>query len=864
MTKVTVGPETRSLTHDISLTDVHGSTWGFKLEKGARDIQEIPQTPSTVHFGGGGTKFGDWEPGFSHLEQRTWTGGRGLDDFSLDVTRFYDSLNAFTMLEDKCFPAPQWKFAKGIRTTHENLPGDVNWQALTGDERYVSSTFTVGGSNLSADNLEFWIRRIGSPGTLTAEVWTNSSGDPSVVVASATKTATVDEIIDWISELYTFDVSAASDLSSSTVYHVVLYGASTDDAANHWEVGVDNTGSASKKSTAGSSWSTATFSLYYRLSDTDIDRKWHFFAHLQQLYAVDQRADDGNSTLLMHGERGRATGSSNTTLVDSNNGEDGSWIDDQWNGWYVRIVKGKGKGQKRLITDTSAAGNSITVAKWDANPNTTSDYVIYGGDVWQEITLGNDALPSEVVRDTANWDGIVALALGDSNVLHFMRYNNGAHQGDIAPTASDKTKVDFVARGHDKVDGPVLWLAKDDTKKISRMKSFTWLSPANSDVGTAFKIGGLSWNITNMSPHGKLNIFKENGLYIVNNDRPKKLNVGLNFIRSENNGEMMVVHNTDLYFSWGGFSIQRLIGKSLASVGPDKGTGMPAGRSGRAVSAKSHPAGLFVCWNAEAGTSSLLFYNNARLGWHELFRAWGANKKVEKIRWQDNPLTNPKLWMSVNGDIVYQDWPKNTFNPLEDSTINYQHEFYVTLADMDMGVARLPKFFKEVTLITENLASGIEAHVEYQLDKNIGGTTWIQAGTVHNSPEQTVDIRRGNARRIRIRIRMLTNDASTPPILKATILEAFARTPLKYQWNMRVKIASNQKTKRSTPDHKPDDILTWLKNAAKQAEVLHMRSRWEQMDDIFVIVEPPNLMRSFANAIRKTWKGSVIFTVREA
>ncbi|KKK55944.1 hypothetical protein LCGC14_3069460, partial [marine sediment metagenome] len=116
---------------------------------------------------------------------------------------------------------------------------------------------------------------------------------------------TTSEITDFISKFWTFDLSATSDLSSSTQYHVVLYSASTDDASNYWEVGVDTSGSASKDDDDGSgTWVTSSFSLYYRLSDTDIDRKWHFFEMDGAQYAVDQRADEANSTLKMNGERG--------------------------------------------------------------------------------------------------------------------------------------------------------------------------------------------------------------------------------------------------------------------------------------------------------------------------------------------------------------------------------------------------------------------------------------------------------------------------------------------------------------------------------------------------------------------------------
>ena len=104
---IKVYPGVKRPTHHISLSD-GVRTFGLRLEDGPRSIQEIPMTPSTVHFSGGGTKFGDWEPGMSHIEQRTWEGGRGLADFVDDPTRFFDSKLAWTLTPGKIFPIPRW------------------------------------------------------------------------------------------------------------------------------------------------------------------------------------------------------------------------------------------------------------------------------------------------------------------------------------------------------------------------------------------------------------------------------------------------------------------------------------------------------------------------------------------------------------------------------------------------------------------------------------------------------------------------------------------------------------------------------------------------------------------------------------
>ncbi len=373
MVNVRVSPDETAPNYDVSLAD-RKRKYGFLLDGGPGSIQEHPDSPISTRVTPGGTKFGDWEPGHSHIEKRTDIGGRGSDDFSADPARFFDSHNLFTLVDNRTFPTLQWKFATGLRTTHENLPGDLTWQPLLSSSLYVSHTFTVGGSNLSADNAEIWLRRKGGPGTLKIEIWTNSGGDPSSLVASATVSVTTSTITDWPSVFHTADLSAASDLSSGTVYHIVIYGATTDTAASHWEVGADTTGSTSKDSADGSTWATASFDIFFRVSDTDIDRKWHLFQLFGGMYAIDQRADGTASSLLLNGERGKATGGSSTTLVDTDDGMDGTWVNDQWNGWYIKIMTGTGKGQHRLISDTTSAGTITVTPAWDITPSTDSEY----------------------------------------------------------------------------------------------------------------------------------------------------------------------------------------------------------------------------------------------------------------------------------------------------------------------------------------------------------------------------------------------------------------------------------------------------------------------------------------------------------
>src|SRR3990167_6067338 len=181
-----------------------------------------------------------------------------------------------------------------------------------------------------------------------------------------------------------------------------------------------------------------------------------------------------------------------------------------------------------------------------------------------------------------------------------------------------------------------------------------------------------------------------------------------------------------------------------------------------------------------------------------------------------------------------------------------------------MGSARLPKGFKEHTLLTNNLTSGREIVLDYQLDEDIGTSTWAEAGTAYGDPESIISIRQGDRRRYRPRFRLITDDSDEPPQLLAAVLEAFARTPDKRQWNMRIKLGNLQRDRIGRQDKDPDDFFIWLKTASRSAKYLRMRSVWEAMDDLDVLIEPPGLGRSTVNTITGWWSGVVLLTVREA
>ena len=296
MTKVNVGPKIKNPTHDLAL-EGDNFLWGLKLDGGVRGMQENSQSPSTMLIGSGGKRFGTGDPTFTEIEQSSWHGGRGSEFFSDDETRYFVGWNAMTRIPGKLIPQLLWKFADGHRDIDQNIPGSVSWHQLRGSERYISVSF-VAGSSYNADLALVWLRRRGSPGTLTIELCSDSAGDPGSVLKTVTKT--VSDITDTPAFLLSVDWTTTQALVSGTTYHLKVYGASADSAANHWEIGVDESGSSSKTSSDNSAWTAASFSVYYRIVDTDtasMSGRYHFFVlNGTQLFMITQPAS-GNSAL---------------------------------------------------------------------------------------------------------------------------------------------------------------------------------------------------------------------------------------------------------------------------------------------------------------------------------------------------------------------------------------------------------------------------------------------------------------------------------------------------------------------------------------------------------------------------------------
>lgn len=743
------------------------------IEEGVNGIREISASPNSIFLGGGGAgRYGDAEPMFATNEQRSWEGGRGIEHLVDDTTRYFDGWNAWTLTPGRVGPTPQAFFGRGYRPNGSafSLPGNMTFRPLYGDSLYIARSFDP-GANITADLGYAWVRRVGTPnGNLTFALYSDSSGPNT---ALKTKTVSITDIDDYESRFVKFDWTSTESLSSGTTYWVVVYGDTADDRDGHWEVGTDVT-AAGKSSTDGSTWSTYPYALYYKIDGADIAASHKFFFLDEALYAVSIYDSSTSSRLWLNGDRGAATSGSTTTVVNSGAAFGTS---SEYVGARVKIIRGTGAGQSREIT--SHTGTALTVSPaLDIAAASGSEYIIYQTPRWKEIAstgLGR----VESVATYANQRYIAVFghkASGDPirkiwwNVVHSF--------GDDSTNEANILATQTLAG-----TGTVLWRAVngDASTLISRATASS--AGGSNTFGTAFGAGNQSYPVTNMveftdGANSRMYILKPNELGMVDSDKFYHINVSLDAFPEQTNGKAAVVHGLYLYFNWS-WSMERLYGTALDDIDPNRDAGLPSDRQGYISAIASHPVGVAFGIDAGAdGYSSVMFFDG--FGFHEIFRAPVAGKRIRDLKWQANEGGKKYLWISVGDDLMYIEFPRFHRDPFRDSTQNFMHEFSLTTATFDMGNTAIQKVWKDVTLITRNLnGTGIKAALDYQVDEDIDTDTWTQvdAGEFRQSPRAVAKLFVGESTQIRFRIRLRSTSSTTPPIVNGIVVKGVGQYP---------------------------------------------------------------------------------------
>jgi hypothetical protein len=508
-----------------------------------------------------------------------------------------------------------------------------------------------------------------------------------------------------------------------------------------------------------------------------------------------------------------------------------------------------------------ASSQLYAVSQTDASTGTSQLYALTSGTNDWSLVATTAALAGRVV-DVAMMSSVVLFArqstAGGSTTIAY--YRTAGSSDDLRVDSSNV--ADRLHAFYTPSSGPEIWRAVSSNGRISHAPFVAYGSSLAFTPSTGIKVGSSGEAFMDITDYNdEFWARKSNALYKVVNDRAARLPVGIDAVFETGEYGPLLPKDLYLYMQWS-HSVQRLHGGTLDDLGPWKGAGMPSSRAGPPSCMESGVGVLYVGYDAgTTGVSSVMGWDG--VGWHEIFRAPQAGMRVQNLKWDPHPGGSPRLWISCGGDLYYLTMPKNVVNPLRDPTITYQHEGVMEQAAIDMGVAQLPKLFAELHAITKNTnSSGTEVVVEYQLDEDVGSTSWTNAGRIVLSPADVAKIRRGDKHRIKLRFRLLTAIATTPTEVTAFILKAVARTPVKRQWRIRALTGTYQVTSLGLPDHAPDDFYTWFQDAAVTTVPLHMHSVWEALDDIWVYAEAPIVVRDYSTP-DGAWGGLFDVTLKE-
>ncbi len=469
------------------------------------------------------------------------------------------------------------------------------------------------------------------------------------------------------------------------------------------------------------------------------------------------------------------------------------------------------------------------------------------------------------ITDVLVSNGFVYFAQGESTAIK--RWNGTTYVDD------GSNKATLLYNYSDPTEGPTIWRTNLNTISRSLVKS-----SGNLTFNTAITVGHNLYNVNQLcSYNDSLWVFKDDSLWSMRNGKAYRLDIGLENMISTNNGQAAIAHGVYLYFSYVS-SLEQLYGSTLSDVGPAHGAGLPLDRTGRISALLSVLGKLFVAIDGQTSNySSVMVYDG--INYHEIWRAPEIGKRIRSMFWKPGTDgTAPYLYIDYGGDIIYLKFPAFGFQLIRDTGVYYAPDAHLITSTIDLNATRLPKMFKEITVIGKNLTisnnkagstrsslitSNSRISLDYQADDDIGSSNWTYAGDFLTSPQSTVSLNIDSIYSIRFRMRFQISDAANPPIITASLVEGMARTPIKYQWVIRAKTSSIQSTLTGAQDYAPDKLLKWLQEKASKAEKLVMHSTLSSLDSKFVMAEPPAVIREFNDPKLKSWGGTITMVLRE-
>jgi hypothetical protein len=169
---------------------------------------------------------------------------------------------------------------------------------------------------------------------------------------------------------------------------------------------------------------------------------------------------------------------------------------------------------------------------------------------------------------------------------------------------------------------------------------------------------------------------------------------------------------------------------------------------------------------------------------------------------------------------------------------------YANLQDME-------KFYNSLKLITlDTVDNNQEVEADYRTDES---ATWVPLPSTFNDFREEIDFTSTSppnitGRRLRYRLRLQSNDELKTPKVKAAVVEAVARVPVKFTYTMAYRVRDDNLDIESKADSyaTAETLTAQLDTWANSATVLTMRSIFSPYDNKEGLLDPTSLRPTYA------------------
>ncbi len=707
--------------------------------------------------------------------------------------------------------------------------------------RHACSFVFSGTGSYAVTHLYLYLKKSGTV-TPTVRIETNLTGIPSGILAHANATGTIanaDIFTDyaWVRVDFT-----SFTLTKGTTYWILLYDATSRTTANrlYWggDVALGNANSATKVATTPyADWANEVtlHDMYFRInSGQGLAEDCAFlFEYNRKMHAISSKVEGvAASKLWRNGDDGVADSNSadKTKLNDATK----AWTVNAWAGCVALITAGAGKDEYRTIVSNTATVLTVSEAWETTHSATTTEYAILGSNVWTDVTPGVAGAYTHTitarVTDVCVVNGILYLAQGDgANILRIRFYNNaGTWDGASAEDGTNKATLLMELKTY-------VYRATA-TNQVSKAPVVAW--GTNLTFGTADNVGTSDYDATEFTVYdSEVYLGKEDSLWVYRSGTWEKVPINTEPLASSDNFKNMVWHNAYLFFPFGN-GLERMYGLQIDDMGPNRDEGLLEGHQGPISDLIPIPGSLYASINAGAtGKSSILIWND--LGWHNLVRGVDG-ERIQCIHMQVIPGGPNRLWFGHGNDVYYAVSPSKAFNPLKDSTYRFRSSGTIITSWIDLGLATVTKYFKDLKIVADRLSSTVCIQALYQLDNALDSDVWALIGDYTTSPYQERSIGTFvTGKRIRFLFELKSNVSTTTPILLAYTIDALAKIPPKSKWEPKIVLRDYAELLDGSidPDSRADKIAqmdTW----AASAEPLYFTSADPAMSDKTVLIEP--------------------------